>query len=177
LGRWFGEGKTTPMDEEKIFDLSPGGELMAHGKIIYTLEFLTQIHKAAGGGEQRMTLREKPRRSISYDYIGMEPWQTHWLRMLSFARQDTLMEFPLWHAPKILEEDIYKGQKSLYIGRETLWDFRGTGSLLLWQSDEKGGGRYAFRYLAESGAVGLAKDMGRDWPMKKQRPSPSPTGY
>lgn len=133
-------------------------------KIIEKIQFLTQIHKSWDGSEQRMALRTKPRKFISYDYIGMETWQSQYLRMLTFGQQNQLIEFPLWHAACALEENQYKGQAVIKIPQKVLWQYRNVGSIELWTNDRLGGAKYNINYLTANGLVGLAKQLLSDWP-------------
>lgn len=133
-------------------------------KIIEKLEFLTQIHKSWDGTEQRMALRNEPRRYISYDYLGMKTWHSQYLRMLTFGQQTQLIEFPLWHAKSELKDIAYKGQAMAKIEPEALWGYRNIGAFELWTSDKVGGLKYDLKYLSASGVLGMTKQLTSDWP-------------
>lgn len=132
-------------------------------KIIEKIEFLTQIHTAWDGTEQRMALRKRPRRYIAYDYIGVETWQSQYLKMLSFGRQTQLIRFPLWHAAIPLQEDAYLDQANLHVAQNALWGFREVGAVELWKNDEHGGVKYDLKYLTASGILGFTKQLTADW--------------
>lgn len=133
-------------------------------KIKETLEFKTQIHTAWDGAEQRMALRDQPRRYVSYDYIGVKARQSQYLRLLTGAKQTELILFPLWHAASILPYAHYKGQAVVQIQTEAMWGFRNIGAVELWTSDELGGAKYDLKYITASGLLGLQKQLQYNWP-------------
>ena len=136
---------------------------MANNKITQTIEYLTQIHTAWDGSEQRVAIRNEPRISISYDYIGVKTWQSQWLRMLQFGKQTQQIRFPLWHAKCELEKNQYKEQLSINIPKQMLWGFRNISAIELWIDDESGGKVYKVKYITASGVVGLENKLEEDW--------------
>lgn len=131
--------------------------------IIEKIEFMTQIHTSWDDSEQRMALRNEPRRYISYDYTGMEAWQSQYLRMITFGQQTQLIELPLWHAAYMLENTSYKGQAAISVKPEVLWKYRNIGSVLLWHSDQIGGTKYGLKYIMASGVLGLTSQLTKDY--------------
>jgi hypothetical protein len=132
-------------------------------KITEKISYLTQIHTAWNGTEQRMALRNEARRYLSYDYTGMESWQSQYLRMLIYSAQTQLIQFPLWHAGWNLREQQYKGQASIQISTEAMWPFRNVGAVELWLGDKPGGAKYDLKYLTGNGVLGLMKQLKADW--------------
>lgn len=137
---------------------------MADTKISETTEFLTQIHTAWDGTEQRAALRGRPRRYLAYDYVGVRNWQSQYLRALAYTRQTQKIEFPLWHCAGSLKGTAYKGASALGVSADRLWGYRGAGGALLWADDELGGDRYGLRSLASDGTVGLTKQLTQNYP-------------
>lgn len=132
-------------------------------KITEKIEFLTQIHTAWNKTEQRVALRSEPRRYISYDYIGIETWQSQYLRSLTYSQQTQLIQFPLWHATSILETMHYAGQTNIQVNPKNLWSYRNVGGIMLWQDDDLGGEQFGIRYITANGVVGLTKQLTSDW--------------
>jgi len=132
-------------------------------KITEKISYLTQLHTAWDGTEQRMALRSDPRRYLAYDYTGMDSWQSQYLRMIIYSAQTQLIQFPLWHAGWRLREKQYKGQASIQIPTNVLWSFRNIGAMELWLGDKAGGVKYDLKYLTGNGVLGLAKQLKTDW--------------
>ncbi len=137
---------------------------MMGDKITEKISYLTQVHTAWDGTEQRMALRSEPRRYVAYDYTGMESWQSQYLRMLIYSAQTQLIQFPMWHAACSLPDRQYKGQASVRVPLDILWNFRNIGALELWGGDTAGGAKYDLKYMTASGALGLQKQLKGDWP-------------
>lgn len=141
-------------------------------KITETIAFLTQIHTAWDGTEQRAALRSKPRRSVSYDYISMKPWQSQYLRALTYSQQTQLFQIPLWHTACQVETEIYKSQANIPIETNRIWQYRGCSNVMLWLSDTYGGTLYPLEYVAGEGALGFGKQIERDWKRKQATVAP-----
>lgn len=133
------------------------------GKIVEKIEFLTQIHSAWDGTEQRVGLRAKPRRYISYEYIGVDSRQSQYLRALTCSSQTQLVQFPLWHANKQLSKPIYKGQSIIPLQTEDMWNYRDCEGVMLWTNDEIGGEHLLVKNVSADGVVHLAKQASHDW--------------
>ncbi|TWH48561.1 hypothetical protein [Sporomusa sp. KB1] len=132
-------------------------------KISETIEFLTQIHKAWDGTEQRAALRARPRRSVSYDYISMQPWQSQYLRALTYSQQTQLFQIPLWHAADKINEQIYEAQAVIPISTDCIWQYRGCSHAMVWLDDSYGGTLYTLEQLGSAGVLGLNKQFDREW--------------
>lgn len=139
-----------------------GGDRLSE-KIAETIAFKTQIHQAWDGTEQRAALRTRPRRSVTYDYIGMKPWQSQYLRAVTYSQQTQLFQIPLWHTACKVKENIYEGQAVVPIPTDHLWQYRGCGNIMLWLSDGYGGTLFPIEYIGSSGVLGLGKQIERDW--------------
>lgn len=121
------------------------------------MEFLTQIHTAWDGTEQRAGLRPVPRRSISYEYIGVKTWQSQYLRALTYSQQTQLLQFPLWHATTSLSRNAYVGDTTLHIPIDRLWGSRDAGAIMTWKDDDVGGTVLPLNTIASDGTLGLSK--------------------
>jgi hypothetical protein len=133
--------------------------------IIETLEFKTQIHTSWDGNEQRMALRNYPRRAVAYDYQGMTPAQSQYLRALTYAKQTEKIEIPLWHAGCPLNENAYTNFAKLKVGITDLWQFRGCEGVLFWKGDEAGGDRYFLETINADGYLKLSELLEKDYSM------------
>ena len=127
------------------------------------MEFLTQIHTAWDNTEQRAALRPVPRRYFSYEYIGIETWQSQYLRALTYSQQTQLIQFPLWHAGTELTREATAGDDAIHIPVERIWGFRNISAVTLWQSDAEGGPVLSLRSIASDGTLGLTKELKANW--------------
>jgi hypothetical protein len=142
-----------------------------------TLEFLTQIHTAWDKTEQRMALRAYPRRSIAYDYYGMNPEQSQYLRALCYAKQNEKIELPLWHAGCRLAETAHVNFSHVKIATGDMWPFRGVSGVEFWHNDAKGGERYFLSALYGDGSLKLTEVLERDYAVKTTNLFPVVYGY
>lgn len=136
---------------------------MSDEKISETLEFLTQIHTAWDNSEQRAALRTRPRRSISYDYIGTESRQSQYLRSLVYNQQTQIFQIPMWHAAYQVTGQFYEGNARLEMPVETLWQYRGCSGALIWLNDDYGGTYFPISALSVAGIIALGKQIEKDW--------------
>lgn len=137
---------------------------MAETKISETLEFLTQIHTSWNNTEQRMALRKYPRRYVSYEYIGVESWQSQYLRGLLYSRQTEQIEIPLWHTGFALTDQPYIGQTEIRLTPDNLWAYRGCRGVIFWHNDKKGGDRYPLQLLLGDGTLKLNEQLDTVYP-------------
>ena len=84
---------------------------MADTQITEKYEFLTNIITSYSGAEQRISLRDIPRRYISYDYAAMNKFEAQWLRALLRMKQTNTMYIPMWHRQLYLSEEAWMGSK------------------------------------------------------------------
>lgn len=132
-------------------------------KISETMEFLTQMHTTWDNSEQRAALRTRPRRSISYDYIGIEPWQSQYIRAMAYAKQTQLMQIPLWHAAYCTKRGFISGDSTIAVEPSVMWQFRGCSFVQLWTSDKTGGAIYPINMLFGDGTINLKKNLPNFW--------------
>ena len=78
---------------------------MAGTKITEKLEFLTDIITSYDGSEQRIKLRQSPRKFYSFDYDAMNEQQAQWLKGVPRIRQSDTYYVPMWHQEMRLSED------------------------------------------------------------------------
>lgn len=100
---------------------------------------------------------------MSYEYIGVETWQSQYLRALTYSQQTQLLQFPLWHATTDLSRSAYAGDETIHIPIDRLWGFRDIGSVMLWKNDEDGGTVLPLRTIASDGTLGLTKILKANW--------------
>lgn len=136
---------------------------MSNEKISETLEFFTQIHTAWDNSEQRAALRTRPRRSISYDYIGTETRQSQYLRSLVYNQQTQIFQIPMWHAAYQVTDQFYEGNADLEIPVDNLWQYRGCSGAILWRNDDYGGTYFPISALSIAGIIALGKQIETDW--------------
>ena len=146
-------------------------------QISETLEFKTQIYKAWDATEQRMALRAYPRRSIAYDYYGMNDKESQYLRALSYAKQNEQIEIPLWHAACRLSEDAYENFSHVKTDIVNLWQFRGCSGIMFWHNDRVGGERYFLKSLYGDGTLKLTEILEADYMARNTMIYPTAYGY
>ena len=132
-------------------------------RISESIEFLTQIHSSWDGTEQRSSVRPLPRRMLSYDYIGVNGWQSQYLRALAYAQQTQLFQIPVWHSASTSQDAIFSSANSLRIEKEAIWGWRGATHAMVWLSDGFGGDVYGVNTIGGDGGVSLLKTIPQDW--------------
>lgn len=128
-----------------------------------TIEFLTQIIPHWNGTEQRSSVRPLPRRTLSYDYIGTNSWQSQYLRSMAYAQQTQLFQFPVWHATTRLKADMLASMHALEVGKNAIWGWRGATHGMLWMGDEYGGETFPVSSTSGDGTVTFNKATSSDW--------------
>lgn len=78
---------------------------MAGTKITERLEFLTDIITSYDGSEQRIKIRQRPRKFYSFDYDAMKEGEAQWLKGVSRIRQSDTYYVPMWHQEIRLKSD------------------------------------------------------------------------
>lgn len=131
-------------------------------KISETLEFLTQIHTSWDNSEQRVGLRARPRRTISYDYMGTETWQSQYLRSLVYSQQTQMFQIPLWHGADRVYDQLYASQANIQLDPKNIWQWRGCSGAVIWTDDNYGGDYFPIAQLTSTGIVGLGKQLAAD---------------
>ncbi len=145
--------------------------------IAETLTFKTQIHKAWNSSEQRMAMRNYPRRSIAYDYYGMNAAQSQYLRALVYNKSREQIEFPLWHAACSLTKPAYLGHFQVNISPQDLWGFYGCSGILFWKNDILGGDRYYLHSLTALGDIVLTEELEKNYDKVQTTICPVAYGY
>lgn len=130
-------------------------------RIIEKIEYLTQIHTAWDGTEQRLALRDLPRRYITYEYIGMKSPESQYLRALTNNMQTKLIGFPFWHATRLLTETLWQGASQIELTPEDLWNYRDCMGVLLDGNEEKG--QLLIRSISSNGTLRLKKQLRRSY--------------
>ena len=136
---------------------------MANNHITEKISFLTQIHTAWDGTEQRQALRQFPRMYCSYDYSAMNLEQSQLLRMALYHNQSTMIRFPLWQCAFGLGEKLYNRTTAITIPNEMIWCFRNISMVMIWCNDEIGGLVYTIEYLTSFGEMGIDAPLDRDY--------------
>ena len=132
-------------------------------KITEQIEYLTQIHTAWDGTEQRVVLRGKPRRYVKYEYVGVNTKQSQYLRALTCSTQTQVLQFPLWHANTILENMIYDRQSIVALKKQDMWNYRDCAGTMLWTNDEEGGEYFTLKNVSADGILHLGKQVTHNW--------------
>lgn len=143
---------------------------MADQRITETIEFLTQVHTSWNETEQRMALREHPRRSISYRYTGMSNTTSEYLRALCNGQQTQQLEFPLWQAARLLPYDRWASQAHIQLSTSDVWDYRDCHAFLLadnYDGNQINSSRFELRGITSNGFLEMGKTFTTDW--KKER--------
>lgn len=146
-------------------------------QISETLEFKTQIHKAWDATEQRMALRKYPRRSVSYDYYGMNANQSQYLRALSYAKQNEKIEIPLWQAACHLSEAAFKNDYTVKVNPTDIWAFRGCSGIIFWHNDRIGGDRYFANAIYGDGSIRMPELLEKGYSINNTIICPVSYGY
>lgn len=143
---------------------------MAEQRITETIEFKTQIHTAWDNTEQRMALREHPRRSISYRYTGMTNRNSEYLRALCNGQQTQQIEFPLWQATRLLPQTRYDQQAHIQLETRDMWDYRDCHAVMLvkdYNGVEASTERFNLKSIEADGFLQTKKTFSNDWPEGK----------
>lgn len=98
-----------------------------------TLAFLTDMHDALDGHEQRIALRKQPRQSFNVKYA-LEGLDRQGLQALLFDWMDNLFGLPLWHERVFLTAAVSSGATTYPISGGDDVDFR-VGGLAVVISD------------------------------------------
>lgn len=135
-------------------------------QIVEKIAFKTDILSSYDSSEQRIALRSRPRRYLSFRYDASETWQAHYLRMATSAQQNKVVYTPLWHCACILTEDVEKGGYYFKIEKERLWAFRECNACYFYYGDMLDGSGSYFEIEAynNDGTVKLKK------PVKSRKP-------
>lgn len=109
---------------------------MGQTKITEKIEFKTDIIRMYNGDEQRIKLRQVPRRYYTYDYSAMNAYQAQYLRGMLRMRHSDVYYVPMWHSPLYLKENFIKNGKALYIDTDYLYNLLDCDYIMLFYKDE-----------------------------------------
>ena len=134
---------------------------MADTQITEKYEFLTSIITSYSGAEQRISLRDIPRRYISYDYAAMNKFEAQWLRALLRMKQTNTMYIPMWHRQLYLSEEAWMGSKVIKLTEGSLYDLRGCQAIIIFKHDTIKGTNNYYRVVAcsEGGIIQLGSKL------------------
>ncbi|KVW96176.1 hypothetical protein [Thiobacillus denitrificans] len=100
------------------------------------LNWLTDVMLAQGGIEQRVGLRDAPRRALAYDLATLDRHQTNVLETMLLGWQARLWAVPVWTDAQNLAADLAAG--SLAIPATTSdYEFAADGLALLWAAHDR----------------------------------------
>lgn len=136
---------------------------MANAHISERLSFLTQVHTAWDGTEQRLCLRRLPRVGVSYDFSGMDAAQSAYLRQLIGKAESGAVDFPLWHAESELEEDLAAGSRAVPVPPRFLWSYRNIGAFLMFTGDMEANTAHRLKSLSADGLLHAGDKLERDY--------------
>lgn len=123
---------------------------MAGTKITEKLEFLTDIITSYDGKEQRMKLRQQPRKFYSYDYDAMKDGEAQWLRTVPRIRQSDTYYVPMWHQEARLSSDCLNvNSRMLEIDENYMYHFEGVEWIEIFKRDDPD----QSGFLSESGVL------------------------
>lgn len=96
----------------------------------------TDVIPIAGGGEQRIAFRAKPRQGFEVNYMhdADSAARRAWVNLL-FGRQTAAVALPLWHESAQLSAAVAAGQITLTLPTTVGIDFRVGGQALVYHSD------------------------------------------
>ena len=104
--------------------------------VVEKLNWLTDVLLSAGGVEQRIGLRDAPRRALSYELATMTRHQTNLLETMLLGWQSRLWAVPVWTDAQTLSADLPAG--SLAIPSTTAgYEFAVDGLVLLWAAHDQ----------------------------------------
>lgn len=100
--------------------------------------FLTDIITSYSGKEQRIKLRQVPRRSYEFDYDAMDGLQGMWVRGIMRFRISDAYYLPMWQSPVLLRKD-FNGGKNLEVNPDTMYGARDCTYLFIFAHDDMTG--------------------------------------
>ena len=113
-----------------VFGLRPN---WAHG-ITERLEWLTDVLESYDGSEQRVPLRQFPRRTVEYAML-LEGNDARWLEQLLFAWGARTYCLPIWMHPTVLAMPVPSGTTQFAIHDALAAEYQPGGLAVLWRSN------------------------------------------
>ena len=98
------------------------------------LSFLTKVHPAIDGDEQRISLRDVPRQSFAFDLI-LDGRDRQYLQNQLLDWQDKTFGVPLWHERFLLTAGTSIGAQTFTVASTANADFRQGGFFVVLKND------------------------------------------
>lgn len=130
--------------------------------VIERLEWLTDILTSYNGTEQRVALRQAPRRSVEYNYLVITPQERRRLENIFFAWGAQRWAVPIWTDCTTLSGEIPAGTEYLPI-QPGSYDYH-VGGMLIFMAGTGQYEVYEIQALAPGG-ITLTTETTIDWPV------------
>lgn len=148
-------------------------------KITERLEWYNGASRSLNGVEQVLVLRDKPRRTLDYNFL-LASTQTNAYRLralfrgLLFGWQNRVYLVPIWTDATRLTSNAAAGQDVINVST-TAFDYDVGAYIMLWQDEE----HYEVVEIAavSSGSVQVTVNLLHDWPAKRTVVMPARLGY
>lgn len=125
------------------------------------LEWLTEVLESYDGTEQRIRLRQIPRRSFEYRFL-LEGLDVRVLEHLLFAWGARIYALPVWTDVSILAGEAAVGSTTLTVQNVANSDYHADGLAVLWRSNTQ---HEAVEILSITGdTLTLKLPLSRSWP-------------
>ncbi|WKB50772.1 hypothetical protein [Eleftheria terrae] len=125
------------------------------------LEWLSEVLEAHDGSEQRIRLRQLPRRSFEYSWL-LEGQDVRLLEHLLFAWGARIYCLPVWTDGSRLLQDVVAGGRQLVVPDAAHSDYHPGGIAVLWRSTAE---NEAVEIASVDGAaLTLTLALGQSWP-------------
>jgi hypothetical protein len=135
-----------------------------NGRIQETISFYTQIHTSYNQHEQRSALRYNPRRSVTFDYIGMNGRLSEQLKAMAYSSQKTIVKIPLWYNLYISDKILLSDVDNVVIDSTNMWQFRGCSYFQTWLTDDIGGEVYKIKNIYSDKTIQATTNLKKSWP-------------
>ncbi|WKB54387.1 hypothetical protein [Eleftheria terrae] len=125
------------------------------------LEWLSEVLEAHDGSEQRIRLRQLPRRSFEYSWL-LDGQDVRLLEHLLFAWGARIYCLPVWTDGSQLLQDVAAGGRELVVPNAPHVDYHPGGMAVLWRSAVE---NEAVEIASiDGGVLTLTLALGRSWP-------------
>lgn len=104
--------------------------------VVEKLEWLTDVMLSHGGVEQRVGLRDAPRRALAYDLATLTRHQTNLLETMMLGWQARLWAVPVWTESQTLSASLPAGSLSIPCQTDG-YEFAANGLALLWAAHDR----------------------------------------
>lgn len=129
--------------------------------VVEKLNWLTDVLLSHGGVEQRIGLRDAPRRALAYELATMTRHQTNLLETMLLGWQSRLWAVPVWTDAQALSADLAAGSVTIPCVTSG-YEFAADSLALLWAAHD----RHEAVEVASVGASSITLTMATlaDWP-------------